>query len=222
MEELAYKNIEDLVKTLKSKVGKLSSGKLAADEVENLCSVSRELYERLIILKFKAFESDVAKEEPKAKEVKRTKVKQGVPTTGEIQFDFSGVSNDPEDKTCEKEPYDDPKQRNLLDEIEERSDETLNERFATEETATVADKLRKVPIRNLKDAIGLNEKFLFINDLFAGEKENYDGALEKLNGFDNYIEADDYMRNQLISKYEWDQDQKSVRTFMELVERRYL
>jgi len=65
---------------------------------------------------------------------------------------------------------------------------TVGDKFGTEESIhrkiaskssskTVADKLHRNPIKDLKAAIGINEKFLFVNKLFEGNLQNYSAAI---------------------------------------------
>jgi hypothetical protein len=44
----------------------------------------------------------------------------------------------------------------------------------------IADILKTKPLMNLSDAIGVNDKFLFIRELFDGNPESYSQAIEKL------------------------------------------
>lgn len=139
-------------------------------------------------------------------------------------------------------------QTNLLDEIKERSAEviipeghqkdgqparpgsnskseglSLNDKLAGKfEPSSLAEKLKKQPIVDLQAAIGINQKFLFMNDLFEGERNAYHESIDQLNSFDSYLDADNYIKNNLVGKYNWDLESSSAVRFMELVERRYL
>ena len=61
-----------------------------------------------------------------------------------------------------------------------------------------------------------------MNDLFEGERDAYHEAIDKLNSFDSYLDADNYIKNNLVDKYCWDLENSSAVRFMELIERRYL
>lgn len=98
---------------------------------------------------------------------------------------------------------------------------SVNDKFSSQrEVETLADKLSKKPITDLGEAIGLNQKFLFMNDLFEGENNLYKEAVNTLNNFSSFIEADEYI-NVLKSRHGWDNTSSTVKSFMELVERRY-
>lgn len=99
---------------------------------------------------------------------------------------------------------------------------SINEKFAKDkEELTLAERLSQKPIDDLNKAIGLNQKFLFMNDLFEGENVAFNEAVDKLNAFSGFIEAEDYINNVLSQKYNWDPTSKSVKNFTSLVKRRY-
>ena len=54
-EPVKFKRLQELASELQNKLQALSGGNLSATELENMTEHSRELYERLIVLRFKAF-----------------------------------------------------------------------------------------------------------------------------------------------------------------------
>lgn len=99
---------------------------------------------------------------------------------------------------------------------------TLNDQFQHDETKTLAAKLGRTKINDLKTAIGLNQKFLFMNDLFEGENTQFNDAVSKLNAFSAREEAVHFMNTELAVKYHWKEEHPSVVAFKELIERRYM
>ena len=61
-----------------------------------------------------------------------------------------------------------------------------------------------------------------MNDLFEGERDEFHNSIAELNKFDSFLDADNYIRNNLVAKYKWDMESASAVRFMELIERRYL
>ena len=109
----------------------------------------------------------------------------------------------------------------LSEEAAKQNSESLNDKFSElAEKSSLADKLSKKPIEDLVKAIGLNQKFLFMNDLFEGENNYYKEAITNLNSFNSFIEADEYI-NTLRSRHGWETSNATVKEFVELVERRY-
>lgn len=86
---------------------------------------------------------------------------------------------------------------------------------------SLAEKLEKTPLSDLKSAIGLNRKFQFINTLFDGDGNAYDNAVQFLNKEENSSEISTWLADNLPASFE-DEDQQSVlEAFLELVERRH-
>ena len=119
----------------------------------------------------------------------------------------------------EEVPVEDKNQTNLIDEIAD-TPQTLNDQMANNEE-TLSAKLAKAPIQDLKSAIGLNQKFLFMNDLFMGEHDAYHSAIDTLNAFGTKSEATEYINNELASKFEWNMEDNSVAQFLILIDRRF-
>ena len=90
----------------------------------------------------------------------------------------------------------------------------------TENEHSLADKLGRQAIKDLKDAIGINEKFQFINELFEGHMQEYNAALSQLNNMTEINEAKTYL-NTLKALYHW-KDNTISSAFIDLVERKFL
>ncbi|MCB0820000.1 MAG: hypothetical protein KDC13_05225, partial [Bacteroidetes bacterium] len=109
-----------------------------------------------------------------------------------------------------------PKKESLFDKAA-----SLYDKIAKPGEKTVATQASRQPISNIKSAIGINEKFIYLKDLFKNNINDYNEALDKLNNFDNYEEAEDYFQD-LKLKYGWDPDSKSFTGLADLLNRRYL
>ncbi|MBW6496753.1 MAG: hypothetical protein K0B09_00055 [Bacteroidales bacterium] len=103
-------------------------------------------------------------------------------------------------------------------------DNSLHKRIvAQKEDRSIGARLQMTPVSNLKDAIGVNEKFLFINELFGGNIQVYNESVARLNEFGNMHEAFDYL-NELNDLLGWD-EKRSAQTIEKLanfVQRRYM
>jgi hypothetical protein len=69
-------------------------------------------------------------------------------------------------------------------------------------------------------AVGINDKFRFINELFAQNSSEYHIAIEQINNVHNWNEADIYL-NSLKNVYEWDEKEEVVKYFFSLVKKRF-
>src|ERR1035437_5958559 len=81
-------------------------------------------------------------------------------------------------------------------------------------------KIQKPAISDISKAIGINDKFQFANELFAGNMLEYNIAIQQLNAAETLESAMDYFSN-LQQLYEWDADNETVKRLLDLVDRRY-
>jgi hypothetical protein len=98
---------------------------------------------------------------------------------------------------------------------------SLNETIVdNKEDKSIAAKMQKEKIDDLKIAIGLNEKFLFINELFGGDMQTYSDAIDKINTQSTY---DDTIKllDELNLKFQWNKETDTYKKLISLVERKY-
>ena len=86
----------------------------------------------------------------------------------------------------------------------------------------LGDSLQEVPIKDLKKAIGINDKFLFINELFRGDDVMYERSIKTINGFAIYPEAEYWIKRELKLKLAWNERNEVVKQFDQLIKRRFL
>lgn len=98
--------------------------------------------------------------------------------------------------------------------------ESLNEKLK-EERVEVAAVLQGAPIRDLKKAIGVNDRFLFVNELFRGDENMYERSLKTINSFSIYPEAQYWIQRELKVKLSWPDNSEAVKIFDQLVKRRF-
>ncbi|MEO8884472.1 MAG: hypothetical protein ABI367_00300 [Mucilaginibacter sp.] len=79
-----------------------------------------------------------------------------------------------------------------------------------------------LPITDLKPAITLNDKLLFIKDLFNGYSLAYSEAIEILNRFKGFEEADTFLKKNYVVKNNWEAKPETTAKFYELLKRRYM
>ena len=76
--------------------------------------------------------------------------------------------------------------------------------------------VRKERITDLKQAIGINDKFLLLWDLFGGDTERYERTIDRLNEFNDLDDCIIY----ISENYDWNPSSDGVRFLMELLERK--
>jgi hypothetical protein len=88
-------------------------------------------------------------------------------------------------------------------------------------TQNLANSLNKQPISDLKTSINLNDKLLFIKDLFNGYSLAYSEAIEILNRFDTFESAKSFLTTNYATKNNWAAKSATVEKFYSILERRY-
>lgn len=84
-------------------------------------------------------------------------------------------------------------------------------------TFDIAKKFQNSPISNIFTAIGINEKFLFIKELFNENAELFHSTIEKLNQANSFNEAIEY----IDKNFTWNFESSTVHKLLELVRRRH-
>lgn len=97
--------------------------------------------------------------------------------------------------------------------------ESLNDKLK-QSKIELSDMLTEIPVRDLKKAIGVNDRFLFINELFRGDEAMYERSIKTINNFSIYPEAQYWIERELKVKIGW-KDSEIVRQFDQLVKRRF-
>ena len=101
-----------------------------------------------------------------------------------------------------------------------KGQDSLNDRLRTERIE-LSDTLKDAPIRDLKKAIGINDRFLFVRELFRGDETMYERSIKTINGFSILPEAEYWIRRELKLKLAWNDQDEAVRQFDQLIKRRF-
>lgn len=166
--------------------------------------------------KKKEKEEEKITETPKEeeKEEKKTSSTEEDETTNRIQYEDQSVE---ESKTVNR-----PDKEDIPEILADRFyniKSSMHDSLARKQPQNnLSSKIQAKPIRDLNKAIGLNDRFLFIRELFDGNKDVYYEAIQIINEMPSYEEAEQYIRE----RFNWDEDKPEVIRFMELVRRRFV
>jgi hypothetical protein len=108
-----------------------------------------------------------------------------------------------------------------LNEIMNGKQLSLNDQLGSGHTEIVQKLSESTSIRDLKKAIGINDRFVFINELFRGDEVMYERSIKTINNFSIYPEAQYWIERELKIKLGWDNNRSSVQEFYALVKRRF-
>ena len=105
----------------------------------------------------------------------------------------------------------------LGDTFGKRTD-SLNERLGIrKEEEDVAGHLKSKPISSLSEAIGINDRFLFIRELFNGNSELYNKTISSLENTGTFGDASSIVMNIAGN----DAENKAAKQLLELVKRKF-
>ena len=108
-------------------------------------------------------------------------------------------------------------QLNLNDKFAKPS-QTLNDKLVQQSRPTLADIHQNQKIASIKSHITLNQKFMFINELFNGDASSFDKMVDFLDTCGSKSHALNYIRDNYP---QWDIDNESTLEFMEVIHKKY-
>lgn len=306
-QEQEYKNMNDLLLHMQSVLQRMNAGNLHAEELNEAVESARMLYERLIVIRHRAYDRlgkgdslssaynfrldryvpinqtslfdaihevevekskgeqsslftleeesvDVETAEDKTTPQKQPAVVEEIPEMDLREAEETETKEEEQLESSEEKPTqleeETPEElEETPEEVEEApivEEEVMEEGVASESEKTIeteqeaslqpenkspkpentgstsiAEKLEKTPLADLKSAIGLNRKFQFINTLFEGDGSAYDSAIQFLNQDENAAEVSSWIDGNLPKEFEDEDEQNVLIAFIELIERRH-
>jgi hypothetical protein len=95
----------------------------------------------------------------------------------------------------------------------------INERLAQANgKKDLSSKLQSKPIEDIAGALGLNDKYKLIRDLFSGNPEIFEETVDRLNQASNFNEAFKYIN----ANFDWEMEDESVQLLLDLVRRKFI
>lgn len=259
------KNYRGKIENISKLVDKMDGGELSIHELVELEKLTRELHERSIILKYKAFESKmgetpvevtmevVHEEETVEEEVVEEQPQYETPILDFSMFDEPEEDVKPEVKvevvpevkepeiTIETQHEPEPK-------IEEKIEIVPQEEVKTEEPKmeavqeepkvevkekgssfldrlnipdnSISSQIAERKIDTLSGAFGINQRLLYINELFDGSGEEFSDAVKMLDTQPG-LDAASHKVEELAFKYSWNPEEEAVLEFLAIIKRRY-
>ena len=106
---------------------------------------------------------------------------------------------------------------------EEEAPQRLGDIYAKNTVTTLADKMAEEQptaaynrITDIRKAIGLNDKFLMIRDLFGGDANLYEDTINHLNEYDDLDECMIF----IVENFRWNPDSEGAKLLVSLLERK--
>ncbi|NLR90467.1 hypothetical protein [Flammeovirga agarivorans] len=107
---------------------------------------------------------------------------------------------------------------------EDVTSKILEAHVADEEPQNLLQKLQgdaAASENNIKDSININQKFLFQKELFGGNPDVMNLAVERLDACEDYTSAISLIKSDYAVKYEWDFTSEAVVSFISLVDNKF-
>lgn len=105
----------------------------------------------------------------------------------------------------------------LADQFSNRP-ESFNEKLGSmKHDDDVLEIIKTIPVTKLTEAIGINDKFLFIREIFNGDQETYDQVLGKIDSALNLEEA----KTMILTYAGENRESDAVKQFMSILKRKF-
>lgn len=104
----------------------------------------------------------------------------------------------------------------IADRFSGRTDTILDKFGSMPKENDISSVIKTKPVDKLSDVIGLNDKFLFIREIFKGSRQSYDEAVARLDSAGSYPEALEILKNYS----EKEEDDEVVKQLLDIVKRK--
>jgi hypothetical protein len=125
------------------------------------------------------------------------------------------------------EPFREPEPVEILVPVREtitdmhlfQRDGSLNDALGKQKPVhDVASSITEIPVADIWSAITINERFLFIRELFGNDPEGFKNTVTLLNSLGSWESAKKFMTD----RFEWDKNNPIAIDFLNVVRRRFL
>ena len=96
---------------------------------------------------------------------------------------------------------------------------TVADKFEGVDDTTIATRIQKSTIQDIRQAIGINEKFLYVNELFNGDLGKYNKAIDEFNTLTTRQGVDTHLL-ELKVQNQWADENEAFVKFKSLLDRK--
>jgi len=230
-------NIIDELKELQILLEKsVKSGEIPAIEIDIAKSRLQQIYNSIIHLQHsqtsdsKIKETNIFKTEPENNIVKQIKNSKDI-NDDLMQLDDIPLKEATGNKTETTQVHEITPKEEILHQHETHAGKEIlaekyrkNQKYINELLAQgyhkqdISSLMQSKPLQNIEAAIGINEKFLFIRELFSNDEETFFKTIRILNNSSNFNEAFNYIH----STFNWNIEGEAAQKLLDLVRRRFI
>ena len=91
--------------------------------------------------------------------------------------------------------------------------QTLLDTLSTEKKEAIIDIQEKKPLKGIKKSITINQRFMFEDDLFNGDKDEFEMVVNYLDNCSSNQEAMEFINENYVQKKNWDLKKEEVKEF---------
>ena len=219
--ETINKDIQDIEKSIKNFKNRSS---LPRVEIDLTLEKVRKLYDSLQSLIEKKPVEKTTPPEDKPENINAFELEENSSATNKDISETSPVlTKESGKKLAEKSQIKPGGQKNGITEIvadrlqngQSFRNESLRQQVSSKD---LSSKLKSQPISDIGAAMGLNEKFSFIRELFNNDPDKFTETINILNNASNFNEAYSY----LSDKFNWNMDDSQVQKLLDLTRRKLI
>ena len=121
---------------------------------------------------------------------------------------------------AEKKEAQQEKEQQQLNEKLAAPRRTINDRFE-EEKVSLADHHQQAKVNNVMEAISVNNRYMFTQELFNGDKEEFQKAIARVEICESFDAAVELLVQDYSKLYHWDMNSDEVKELLKVVFRKF-
>lgn len=120
------------------------------------------------------------------------------------------------------EEIDSPTKDSTINDTFSEETHTINERFESEShSSSIAEAHETEKISEIQKSISVNQRYMFLNDLFGGDREVYEQALNNVEHSASFDDSVELLVQNYSKKYEWDMNSDEVKELLKVIFKRF-
>ncbi len=192
----------------------LPTQELMPEEVENEDAQQAVIAKEETVVQVAIVENEIPiSNEIEAEKDDSSEVQMEADPEDQIKDDSTEFSDVYEEKEAEVDLFTEVKANDEISDLNRKLAEARN-------AQSIVEKLQSKRIESLKSVIGINDKFYFINELFAGNTQKYEDIIYTLNNFKKLEDAMVYFST-LKYKFSWNEDSDAYIKLSQMLERKF-
>jgi hypothetical protein len=98
---------------------------------------------------------------------------------------------------------------------------TINDQLKDDDKVTIADIHGAQPTGKMQESISVNQRYMFINELFSGHAEQYNKAISDIERCESFDDSVELMIQKYAKKLDWNMNSPEVKELLKVIFKRY-